>query len=85
MGNTMTQFKWRGSPHRNKRTDYQCYDCGYFFATKVDSMLHADFHRGEPTVREVGCICGEMYDVRMGYCVHCNRVHSAGWALNADN
>ena len=82
---TSTQFKWRGNSQRQKRTDRQCYDCGYFFTTKVEYMLHCEFHRGEPTVREVGCTCGEMYDVRMGYCTYCNRIHSAGWALNANN
>jgi len=78
---TDTQFKYRGTPNRNKATDRQCYDCGYYLPTSVAMMLHVDFHRGERVVRETSCICGETYDVRMGYCVHCNRVYSAGWSI----
>ena len=78
---TATQFKYRGTPNRIKKTDRQCYDCGYYLPTSVAMMLHADFHRGERVVRETACICGEMYDVRMGYCVCCNRVYSAGWSI----
>jgi hypothetical protein len=78
---TATQFKYRGTPNRVKATDRQCYDCGYYLPTSVAMMLHVDFHRGERVVRETSCICGETYDVRMGYCVHCNRVYSAGWSI----
>jgi ribosomal protein L37E len=60
---------------------YLCEDCGKRFEKQYQIMLHADFHKGEPIVREVGCICGNFYDVRRGSCQHCGYVHSTGWRV----
>jgi len=60
---------------------YVCADCGKQFVKLYESMLHVDFHRGEPVVREMGCVCGQYYDVRRGSCIHCGYVHSTGWRV----
>jgi ribosomal protein L37E len=60
---------------------HECENCGKTFAEKYKLLLHYDFHRGEPVVREMGCGCGDMYDVRMGYCGNCGFVHSTGWRV----
>jgi hypothetical protein len=83
---TDTQFQYRGSPHPTKRTDRQCYDCGYYLGSATDMLLHYDFHAGEFTVRPVGCICGETYDIRVGICLHCKRITNTDFVspVNAD-
>jgi ribosomal protein L37E len=60
---------------------YKCWDCGKVFNESYKLLLHYDFHRGEPTVREAGCVCGKDYDVRRGSCLHCGFVHSTGWRV----
>lgn len=60
---------------------HKCENCGKVFAEKYQLLLHYDFHKGEPVVREVGCWCGASYDVRVGKCQECGHVHSKGWAL----
>jgi len=60
---------------------YKCFDCGKRFAKQYEVMLHADFHKGEPIVRALGCVCAQDYDVRSGKCEHCGYVHSQGWGL----
>jgi ribosomal protein L37E len=60
---------------------HQCENCGKSFPEKYLLMVHYDFHQGEPVVRDAGCFCGGMYDVRMGYCRECGYVHSTGWRV----
>jgi DNA-directed RNA polymerase subunit N (RpoN/RPB10) len=60
---------------------YNCYNCGKKYAKQYELMLHLDFHKGEPVVREHGCYCGASYDIRLGKCLECGHVHSTGWAL----
>lgn len=60
---------------------YTCDDCGKTFAKLHEIMLHADFHAGEPVVRDMGCVCGNYYDVRRGSCHHCGYIHSTGWRV----
>jgi GT2 family glycosyltransferase len=58
---------------------------GYNFAieqgAEVVIMLHADFHKGEPVVREKGCFCANMWDIRRGSCHHCGYIHTNGWRV----
>ena len=63
------------------KSKYECYNCGKKFKAQYELLLHYDFHKGEPVVREVGCFCARDYDVRSGVCLHCGYVHSQGWAL----
>lgn len=60
---------------------YSCEDCGKRFEKQYQLMLHADFHAGEPVVRELGCVCGNFYDPRRGSCHHCGWIHSTGWRV----
>lgn len=60
---------------------YVCDNCGKSFDKQYQIMLHADFHAGEPMVREAGCVCGQTYDVRRGSCLNCGYVHSTGWIV----
>lgn len=63
------------------KKDYKCHDCGKSFAQQYLLMLHNEFHLGEPVVRDMGCFCGQYYDVRRGSCVHCGYIHSTGWRV----
>lgn len=60
---------------------YTCFNCGKVFARSYELMLHYDFHRGEPVVREAGCVCAQDYDVRCGFCLNCGYIHSTGWII----
>jgi hypothetical protein len=60
---------------------HKCWNCGKTFKEFYQYLLHADFHKGEPMVREAGCFCAQDYDVRSGKCLHCGHVHSEGWAI----
>jgi len=60
---------------------YKCADCGKSFERQYQLMVHADFHAGEPVVREAGCFCANYYDIRRGSCTHCGYVHSTGWVV----
>ena len=60
---------------------YACENCGKAFEQRYLLMLHYDFHAGEPVVRDLGCVCGNVYDVRRGSCHHCGHIHSTGWRV----
>jgi ribosomal protein L37E len=69
------------APAKTKKDKYKCFDCGKSFPESYLMLLHYDFHRGEPTVREAGCFCAQTYDVRVGTCAHCGYKHSNGWRV----
>ena len=69
------------SSTKSKKQKYKCWDCGKSFPESYLMMLHYDFHKGEPTVREAGCFCGQYYDVRIGYCLHCGHRFTDGWRV----
>jgi len=58
---------------------YKCPNCAKRFAKQYELLLHYGFHAGEPVVRENGCACGEMYDIRSGKCFACDRVYQSDW------
>jgi DNA-directed RNA polymerase subunit RPC12/RpoP len=60
---------------------YTCEDCGKTFPAQFQLMLHADFHKGEPVVREKGCFCANYWDIRRGSCHHCGYIHTNGWRV----
>jgi len=60
---------------------HTCFNCGKTFAQQYQLLLHYDFHKGEPVVRQAGCLCGADYDIRCGKCLECGHVHSAGWVV----
>jgi len=62
-------------------TKYECFNCGKKFAKQYEMLLHYDFHKGEPVIRAAGCFCGGEYDVRLGKCLECGVIHSAGWVV----
>ena len=61
---------------------YKCFNCGKAFAKQYEMLLHYDFHKGEPVIRETGCICGAGYDIRAGKCFDCGYIHSTGWVVS---
>jgi len=58
---------------------YKCFNCGKSFKAQYELLLHYDFHAGEPTVRGMGCVCGEIYDIRAGECFLCGKVYESEW------
>jgi len=64
-----------------KKRVQKCWDCGKIFAESYQLLLHYEFHRGEPVVRQAGCFCGQDYDIRRGSCISCGFVHSTGWRV----
>lgn len=60
---------------------FKCPNCAKRFEKQYELLLHYHFHAGEPVVRENGCVCGEMYDIRSGKCFSCNRVYQSEWVI----